>query len=545
MSDPWMDSAGLDIAIVGMAGRFPGAAGLDQFWRNLRDGVESITVYSDAELLAFGVDPALLREPGFVPAGASIPDIDLFDAPFFGVSPREAEQMDPQHRLFLECAWEALEVAGYDPADLTDKLAGVYAGSGFNAYVLFNLLPSGTGLANVLQLTISNEKDFLATRVSYKLDLRGPSVNVQTGCSTSLVACHLACQALLSYQCDVALAGGVCLQLPQQTGYLYQEGGVMSPDGHCRAFSAGAQGAVGGSGLGIVVLKRLADALADGDTIRAVIKGSAVNNDGAAKVGFTAPSVDGQARVIDLAQAAAGVEPRSITYVEAHGSGTPLGDPIEAAALTRAFRAGTDERHFCALGSVKTNVGHLDTAAGVAGLIKTVLALENRQIPPSLHFDEPNPAIDFASSPFYVSAGLADWPAGETPRRAGVSSFGIGGTNAHVILEEAPEPVPSSPSRPIELLLLSARSAAALEKATDNLVEHLERHELSDIAWTLQAGRRRFAHRRMLVCRGGPNADDAAEALRSRDPQRLLGAVEETVDSPVAFLFPGLGDHYP
>jgi amino acid adenylation domain-containing protein len=542
VSEILLDTGGLDIAIVGMAGRFPGAADLDAFWRNLRDGVESISFPSDEELLAAGVDPALLREPGFVRAAATVPDIDLFDAPFFGVSPREAEQMDPQHRLFLECAWEALEAAGYDPADLTDRLAGVYAGAGLNAYVLFHLLPSGTGLANILQLTISNEKDFLATRVSYKLDLRGPSINVQTGCSTSLVACHLACQALLAYQCDVALAGGVCLQLPQQVGHVYQEGGVLSPDGHCRAFSARAEGTVSGSGLGVVVLKRLADALADGDTVRAVIKGSAINNDGAAKVGFTAPSADGQARVIDMAQAAAGVEPRSVTYVEAHGSGTPLGDPIEMAALTRAFRAGTDERGFCALGSVKTNIGHLDTAAGVAGLIKTVLALENRQIPPSLHFDEPNPAIDFASSPFYVSTALADWPAGETPRRAGVSSFGIGGTNAHLVLEEAPEPAPSSPPRPFELLLLSARSAAALERATDNLAGKVEDYNVSDVAWTLQAGRRRFAHRRMLVCRDGA---DAAEALRARDPQRLLGAAEETADRGVAFLFPGLGDHYP
>jgi amino acid adenylation domain-containing protein len=538
----------LDIAIIAMAGRFPGAEDVERFWENLRAGVESIRVYSDGELIAFGADPAMIRDPAYVKSAALIPDIDLFDAGFFGFSPREAEILDPQQRLFLECAWGVLEKAGYD-SERYSGLIGVYAGSGTNEYLLFHLMQGLTDLHNVLQLTIGNEKDFLATRVSYELDLRGPSINVQTGCSSSLVGVHLACQALLAYQCDMALAGGVSLQGHDMPGYLYSPGGVLSPDGHCRAFSASAQGAVAGSGLGIVVLKRLADALADGDTVHAVIKGSALNNDGAAKIGYTAPSIEGQARVIDMAQAAAAVDPRSITYVEAHGSGTPLGDPIEVTALTRAFRAGTRDRGFCALGSVKTNVGHLDTAAGMAGLIKTSLALRHRQIPPSLHFDRPNPQIDFADSPFYVNTELTDWPAGETPRRAGVSSFGIGGTNAHLILEEAPPLPPSSPTRPWDLLLLSARSAAALERATDDLAAHLESHpgeNLSDAAWTLQIGRRRFLYRRALVCPGGGESlTDTAAALRERDPRRLLGAVEEAGDRSVAFLFPGVGDHYP
>jgi len=549
----WNDSPqdglnSLDIAIIAMAGRFPGAPDVERFWENLRAGVESIRAYTADELIALGADPAMARDPAYVKVGATLPDIDLFDAGFFGFSPREAEILDPQQRLFLECAWGVLEKAGYD-SERYPGLIGVYAGSGTNEYLLFHLLPGLTDLHNVLQLTIGNEKDFLATRISYELDLRGPSINVQTGCSSSLVGVHLACQSLLAYQCDMALAGGVSLQVHDGIpGYLYSPGGVLSPDGHCRAFSAGAQGAVAGSGVGIVVLKRLADAIADGDTVHAVIKGSALNNDGAAKIGYTAPSIEGQSRVIDMAQAAAAVDPRSISYVEAHGSGTPLGDPIEVTALTRAFRAGTRDRGFCALGSVKTNVGHLDTAAGMAGLIKTALALNHRQIPPSLHFDRPNPQIDFAESPFYVNTRLTDWPAGDTPRRAGVSSFGIGGTNAHLILEEAPPLPPSSPPRPWDLLLLSARSAAALEQATDDLGGHLANgsaENLSDVAWTLQTGRRRFLHRRALVVPGGATVQETAKALRERDPQRLLGGVDEAGDRSVAFLFPGLGDHYP
>ncbi|HBL31773.1 MAG TPA: hypothetical protein DD490_33540, partial [Acidobacteria bacterium] len=326
----WNDNPGgdgLDVAVIAMNGRFPESPDLGRFWQNLRGGVECVTFYSKEELLARGADPALLERPGFVPAQAQIADLDRFDAGFFGFSPREAETLDPQQRVFLECAWEALEIAGYD-SRRTHGLIGCYAASGTNEYLLFNLLPNLTELHNVLQLSIGNEKDFLATRVSYELDLCGPSINVQTGCSSGLVAVHLACQSLLGYQCDLALAGGISLQIPLVPGYIYQPGGIASPDGHCRSFSADAQGTVGGSGAGIVVLKRLADALADGDTILAVIKGSALNNDGGAKIGFTAPSVEGQARVIDMAHAAAAVDARSISYVEGHGSATPLGDPI-------------------------------------------------------------------------------------------------------------------------------------------------------------------------------------------------------------------------
>ncbi len=537
-----------EIAIIGMAGRFPGARNLDEFWQNLRDGVESITFFTDEEAIAAGVDPALVKNPHYVKANGVLEDVDLFDAAFFGFNPREAEIMDPQHRLFLECAWEALENAGYDP-ETFDGLIGVYAGASLSTYLLFHLLPNRELVESLHsdQLAIGNGRDYLPTRVSYKLNLRGPSVNVQTACSTSLVAVHLACQALLNYECDIALAGGVSVDVPQKRGYLYLEGGISSPDGHCRAFDARAQGTVGGNGVGIVVLKRLEDALADGDTIHAVIKGSAINNDGSLKVGYTAPSVEGQAEVIATAQALAGVDPETITYIEAHGTGTALGDPIEIAALTQVFRAGTQARGFCAIGSVKTNIGHLDAAAGVAGLIKTVLALKHRMIPPSLNFERPNPQIDFEHSPFYVNTRLRAWepPAEGIPRRAGVSSFGIGGTNAHVIVEEAPPAEPSGPSRPWQLLLLSARTDSALEAATANLARHLKEHpdlNLADVAYTLQVGRHAFDYRRMVVCR---DREEAVSALEGLDPRQVRTAFCEPGERPIAFMFTGQGAQYP
>ena len=392
------------IAIIGMTGRFPGARSLDQFWRNLRDGVESVSFFTRDELAAEGVDPGMLSEPGYVGANAVLDDVEMFDASFFGFTPREAEITDPQHRLFLECAWELLEIAGYEPTSYPGRI-GVYAGAGLSTYLLNNLGPGRDLIKSVsdFQILMGNNKDYVPTRVSYKLNLKGPSVNVNTACSTSLVAVHIACQSLLDYHCDMALAGGVGIQVPQKQGYLYEEGGIGSPDGHCRAFDARAQGTVSGSGVGIVLLKRLGDALADGDSIRAVIRGSAVNNDGSSKIGYTAPSIDGQAEVIAEAQAVAGIQPETITYVETHGTGTVLGDPIEIEALTRAFRSRTQNKGFCAIGSVKTNFGHLDEAAGVAGLIKTVLALEHKKIPPSLHFEQPNPGIDFVNSPFVVN----------------------------------------------------------------------------------------------------------------------------------------------
>ena len=433
-------SAPSAIAIVGMSARFPGARTLGEFWANLRDGVESIRRLSDRELLAAGADPEVLRDPHYVKAASVLDGIELFDAPFFGFSPKDAAIMDPQHRVFLECAWEALENAGWC-ADQFPGSIGVFAGSGMNAYLMFHLLPnrelmSSAGLFLLKQT--GNDKDVLATRVSYQLNLTGPSMTVQTACSTSLVAVHVACQSLLNRECDMALAGGVTIEIPHKHGYIYREGEILSRDGHCRAFDAESSGTVFGSGAGVVVLRRLADALADGDRIHAVIRGSAINNDGARKVGYLAPSVDGQADVVAEALAVAEVPAETISYVETHGTGTPVGDPIEIAALTQAFRESTQARAFCAIGSLKTNIGHLDAAAGVAGLIKTVLALENKQLPPSLHFSQPNPRIDFASSPFYVNSRLAEWKGGGVPRRAGVTSLGIGGTNAHVIVEEAP-----------------------------------------------------------------------------------------------------------
>jgi len=531
------------IAIIGMAGRFPGAKNLDEFWKNLRDGVESISLFSNEELIASGLDPTLLSEPNHVKAGAVLEDIELFDASFFEINPREAELTDPQHRLFLECAWEALESAGYDSQRCESRI-GVYAGASLSNYYSFDLNRDLMGSAQCYQTVIGNDKDFLTTRVAYKLNLKGPSITVQTACSTSLVATAIACQSLLNYQCDMALAGGVSIRVPQKTGYVYQEGGTLSPDGHCRAFDAQAKGTTIGNGLGVVVLKRLSEAIADGDCIHAVIKGSAINNDGSRKVGYTAPSVDAQAEAIAEAIMFAEVEPETINYIEAHGTGTALGDPIEITALSKVFRARTEKKAFCAIGSLKTNIGHLDAAAGIVGLIKTVLALKHQSIPPTLNFEQPNPQIDFANSPFYVNTTLSHWKAGLSPRRAGVTSLGMGGTNAHVILEEAPVLPASSPSRPWQLLILSAKTKSALEAATINLVQHLTQHpelNLADVAHTLQVGRREFNHRRMVVCR---DIEDAVNALETRDTQRVFNYLQEPCNRPIAFMFPGQGAQY-
>jgi amino acid adenylation domain-containing protein len=538
----WTDGR---IAIVGLSCRFPGARDAGELWRNLRDGVESIRRLNVGDLAALGADPALLEDQGWVPVVAMPDDFDRFDARFFGMSVRDAEILDPQQRMFLEASWAALEDAGCDP-DSTDARVGVFAGAGVSVYLMRNLLSQAEARSlDPLQTMIANMPDTLTARVSYKLNLRGPSYSVQSACSTSLVAVHHARLSLLAGDCDVALAGGVSLPLTQLAGYRYQEGSIASPDGHCRAFDAGARGTVFGGGAGVVVLKRLEDALADGDTVRAVLLGSAVNNDGALKVGFTAPSAAGQEEVLREALAAAGVAPESIGYVEAHGTGTEVGDPIEVQALSRAL-AGARR---VALGSIKTNFGHLDAAAGVAGLIKTVLALEHRQIPPSLHYETPNPAIDFAGSPVYVNRTLAEWRS-DGPRRAGVSSFGIGGTNAHAVLEEAPAAKTFLSSRPWHLLVLSARTEAALEAATQNLAEHFRGlrglrsqpdHNLADVAWTLQTGRKAFRHRRAVVCR---ETHDAAEALESLDPARVWTG-EAGEERTVAFLLSGQGSQYP
>lgn len=539
-ASPDGQATGFEVAVIGMAGRFPKARDLAAFWRNIRDGTECRTVFSDEQLLAAGMEPALLSDPRFVSAGGVLDDPELFDAAFFGITPRDAEILDPQHRFFLECAWEALEDAGYDPEAYKGAI-GVFAGTSRNTYLLVNLLREDLAARWDAAHMLASDGDYLTTRVSYKLNLRGPSVDVQTACSTSLVAVHLACQNLLAGECTMALAGGVSLRVPQEMGYLYQEGGILSPDGRCRAFDARAAGMFSANGVGIVVLKRLADALADGDAIRAIIKGSAMNNDGSVKVGFTAPSVDGQAQVIRRALALAEVHPDTVGYVEAHGTGTSLGDPIEIAGLTRAFRTRTARKGFCAIGSVKTNIGHTDAAAGVAGLIKALLALQHGVLPPSLHFERPNPNIDFENSPFYVNTSLRQWPRGETPRRAGVSSFGLGGTNAHVVLEEAPAPPPPGESRPWQLLVLSARTRDALENAAARLREHLRQRpglDAADVAYTLQVGRKRFPHRRFAVCQ---DLADAVSTLEAGEPGRVLTGFEESKGRPVVFMFPGQG----
>ncbi|WP_193197111.1 type I polyketide synthase [Nostoc sp. MG11] len=535
-----------EIAIIGINGRFPGANNVDKFWENLRDGVESISHFTDEELLAAGIEPTLLNDPNYVKAGSIMEGIELFDAAFFGFTPREAEITDPQHRIFLESAWEALESAGYDSESYNGKI-GVYAGVTNSNYLFTNLYSNQDLMQSVdaLNIFIGNEKDNLSTQTSYKLNLTGPSINVQNNCSTSLIAVHLACQSLLNGESDIALAGGVSIaKLPQKSGYQYQEGVLCSPDGHCKTFDAKAKGTVFGDGLGIVVLKRLDDAVADGDFIHAVIKGSAINNDGSLKVGYTAPSVNGQREVILEALALANVEPDTISYIEAHGTATPLGDPIEIKALTQAFRASTNQKNFCAIGSVKSNIGHLDTAAGVTGLIKTVQALKHQQIPPSLHFEKPNSEIDFANSPFYVNTKLSEWKTNGLPRRAGVSSFGVGGTNAHVILEEAPVIEASSTSRPWQLLLLSAKTSTALESATANLAAYLQQHpdiNLPDVAYTLQVGRRVFDHRRLVVCQ---DWNDAVKLLENKDPQRVFSYHWKPSRCPIIFMFSGQGSQY-
>jgi len=541
-----MDRDALDgIAIIGMAGRFPQAPNLQRFWENLCQGIESISFFSDEELEQAGVSPALLRHPNYVKAKAVLDDADLFDAGFFGFSPREAELTDPQIRIFLECAWEVLESAGWNPEKFPGMI-GVYAGMSLSSYIWqIAFDESVQDSVNSIRILMGGaEKDHLATTISYRLDLHGPSFNLQTACSTSLAAVHAASRAVMTYECDMALAGAVSIGAPQRSGYLYEPGGILSADGHCRSFDAEASGSVAGEGIGVVLLKRLEDAIAAGDTVYAVIKGSAVNNDGRRKVGFTAPAIEGQAEAIAMALAAADAECDSIGYIEAHGSATAIGDPIEIAALNQVYGQAPIKPASIPVGSVKSNIGHLNAASGVAGLIKTVLAIRHGQIPPSLHFRQPNPKIPFKRSPFRVNHTLSSWPESNKPRRAGVSSFGIGGTNVHMILQEAPAAKPSDPARPWQLAVISARTRPALEQATDRLATHVRENpdlNLADVAFTLQEGRKAFGHRRMAVCR---DSSDAAELLHSRTPSRVFTAVASSGQRPVAFLLPGLGDQY-
>ncbi|MEL7039000.1 MAG: beta-ketoacyl synthase N-terminal-like domain-containing protein [Cyanobacteria bacterium J06592_8] len=554
-----------DVAVVGMSCRFPGASTLEEFWQNLSQGVESISFFSEAEVIAEGIHPQRVQHPQFVKAAPILENIEDFDANFFGFNRREAQILDPQQRLLLECAWEAVEDAGYNTQTYPGSI-GVYAGAGMNTYLLHNVYPNRDQLdaadgpdvmtldsAGGFQILMASDKDYLPTRISYKLDLTGPSVNVQTACSTTLVAIHQAYQSVVSGECDMALAGGVSVTVPQKAGHLYETGMILSADGHCRAFDAGANGTIFGNGAGMVLLKRLEDAIADGDHIYAVIKGSAINNDGSTKVGYTATNQTGQAAVVAESIALAGVEASSITYFEAHGTGTEMGDPIEVAALTQAFQGNQSQVQveastplnltqtgFCAIGSVKTNIGHMQIASGVAGFIKTALTLEQQQIPPSLHFEQPNPQIDFANSPFYVNTELKDWQTNGTPRRAGVKSLGIGGTNASMILEEAPELEPSGLSRPWQLLTVSAKTASALDKAIANLSQYCQQHSsvnLADIAYTLNVGRRHFEYRQVAVVQ---TSSEVAEAFA----ENLSRSVYTERTRSVIFMFSGQGSQY-
>lgn len=533
------------IAIIAMAGRFPGASTVERFWSNLCGSVDSITFFDDSELDP-GLSPDLTSDPCYVKARGVIDDVDMFDAAFFGISPREAELMDPQQRIFMELCWECLERGGHAP-DSAETPVGVFAGMYNATYFQRHVLtrPDLIEKLGEFQVMLANEKDYIATRVANRLNLTGPAVSVHTACSTSLVAITQAFNSLRAGQCHMALAGGASITCPPRSGYLFQDGAMLSPDGRTRSFDAQAQGTVFSDGAAVVLLKRLGDAIADGDTVFAVIRGVSVNNDGRDKASFTAPSIDGQAAVVAGALEAAGVDPRSISYVEAHGTATPLGDPVEVEALTRAFRRKTHDAGFCRIGSLKSNVGHMVIAAGAGSVIKTALALSTQQLPPSIHYSSPNPKIDFASSPFIVNSQLTPWPRSHQPRRAGVSGFGVGGTNAHVVMEEAPEAQASPAAEGPQLLLLSARTASALHTMSQQLADHLEQHpdsNLADVAHTLQVGRSRFAHR---LCAVADSTQRAALALRSADDaqraQRSLGAV---LPKPV-WLFPGQGSQYP
>lgn len=536
-----------DIAIVGMSVNVPGADGIETYWQNLRAGIESIVPLDTEQLRAAGVSDTTLADPNYVPHAALLEGFDEFDAEFFGFSPKEAAILDPQHRKFLEVAWGAMENAAHPPESLLEPI-GVYAGCGMGSYFYFNIC-SNPGLVDEVGMFLlrhtGNDKDFLTTRVSHVFDLKGPSVNIQTACSTSLVAVHYACKALRAGECGMALAGGVTIDMPQGQGYLFKENEILSPDGHCHAFDHRAQGTVFGSGAGAVALRRLEDAQADGDHIWAVIKGSAINNDGADKAGYLAPSVGGQSAAIRQALSAADVSAESIDYVECHGTGTYLGDPIEVSALTEAYREDTDATGYCRIGSVKTNIGHLDTAAGIAGLVKTSLGLAHREIPPSLSYEAPNPAIDFEASPFRVNDALSPWVSHQGPRRAAINALGVGGTNAHAILEEAPARAPSQDSDfPFHVLCLSGQSKSALEANSAALADYLEAHpqaDLADVAFTLKQGRRGFAKRRTLVAE---TTAEAAALLRAGDPRQVFSH-DQLGDAPeVVFSFPGGGAQY-
>jgi acyl transferase domain-containing protein/acyl carrier protein len=541
--------SGLEIAIIGMSGRFPGANSVDEFWDNLQRGVNSIRFFSREELLEKSqIDPFDIQKPNFVAARGVVDNLEYFDAFFFGYSPTEAEILDPQIRVFYEICWEALEDAGCDPSTYKG-IIGVYAGGTSNRWwEVLTIISGKTETVGRFASDYLIDKDFVATRMAYKLDLKGPAVTLHTACSTALVSVDLGCRAMLTGQCDAVLAGGAST-LPQTSkagGYLYEEGMIRSPDGYVRAFDVRAKGVVFSDGAGVVFLKRLTDALADGDHIYAVIKGFATNNDGIGKSSFSAPGVDGQREVVRSALYMAEVNPESIGYIEAHGTGTEIGDPIELEALNMAFN--TNKRHFCAIGSVKPNIGHLDSAAGISSLIKACLALTHRQIPPTLNFETSNPKIDFENSPFFVNTELRRWENSGSPLRAGVSSFGVGGTNAHLVLEEAPVLKPSSASRFYQLIVLSARTKVALGQVTLNFLDYLKSNpavNIADVAFTLQAGRKAFEHRKMLVCRDVQEAVDilSSDVEGPGDSQRVHTSLTRE-EKRVVFMFPGQGSQY-
>lgn len=540
-----------DIAILGMSGRFPGAANINTFWENLCLGRRSIQSFTDEELKANGATDEQLADPRFVKAKPILADIDLFDAGFFGISAAEARVMAPHHRLFLECCWEALETAGYIPDKYRGSI-GIFAGTNMNSYLLNYILPNPHILKELIgaQYVPGLDQEYMPTGVAYKLNLKGPALNLQTYCSTSLVAVHMAIQSLLNYESDIVLAGGASVKVPQIAGYQYQENGILSPDGQCRAFDESANGTVFGNGLGVVVLKRLVEALHDRDHIVAVVKGSAINNDGSGKVSFTAPSLDGQAAAISEALSNAAVAAESISYIETHGTGTNIGDPIEIAAIEKAFGIQHNANFHCYLGSVKPNIGHLEPAAGIASFIKTALALHHKKIPPSPNFNQLNSKIALRHDGFEVNRALRDWPDQAGPCRAGVSSFGIGGTNAHVVMEEAPPPPerhrqPEQTTIASELFILSAKSLSALDQICKNLLAFLKdqvglapliQHPLlRDIAHTLQVGRADFNFRRCFVC---STLTEAIEILE-QDLDHPLQTVEQSYRDPsIVFLFP-------
>ncbi|MEO8150556.1 MAG: amino acid adenylation domain-containing protein [Bacteroidia bacterium] len=537
------------IAIIGMSGRFPGARNVEELWNNLLNGVESTSFFKPGDIDPY-VDDETKNDPNYIGARGIMDDADKFDAGFFGMNPRVAEITDPQQRIFLELAWEALEHAGY-AADSHRGLVGTFAGAGYNSYYINNVLSRKDVMNRVgsFQAILSNEKDYLATLTSYLLDLKGPAMSIHTACSTSLVAVIEAVKSLRGFECDLAIAGGIAITSPVKSGHIYSEGSLYSKDGHTRSFSADATGTTFSDGGGIVVLKRYKDALKDGDQVYAVLRGVGINNDGHDKASFTAPSVQGQASVIATAQADAGIDAETISYIEAHGTATPIGDPIEVEALTNAFRSQTQEKQFCAIGSIKSNFGHLTAAAGVAGLIKTALALKHKIIPASINYSNPNPAIDFANSPFYVNTSSADWKARKFPRRAGVSAFGLGGTNAHVILEEAPEiNQPAFDSKQPQLLILSAKTQEALTESASNLVKYLEKNQengemnLADVAYSLQTGRKSFNHKKIVVA---CDVDEAIELLQSPDQGKTFSKITDGNAAEVILIFPQQSDYYP